>query len=80
MASRQDNARPAQAIVVFGTAQFNGEPSPVLKARLGHAIDLYRRKLAPVVVATLGLGVGAVAAAPVEPKPAAAKRANLKAE
>ncbi|HEX8771801.1 MAG TPA: YdcF family protein [Acidimicrobiales bacterium] len=54
MAARQDNARPAQAIVVFGTAQYNGEPSPVLKARLDHAIGLYRRKLAPVIVVTGG--------------------------
>ncbi|HUQ62779.1 MAG TPA: YdcF family protein [Acidimicrobiales bacterium] len=54
LASRQDNAQPAQAIVVFGTAQYDGEPSPVLKARLDHAVDLYRRKLAPVVVVTGG--------------------------
>ena len=54
MASRQDNARSAQAIVVFGAAQYNGEPSPVLKARLDHAIDLYRRRLAPVIVVTGG--------------------------
>lgn len=54
LASRQDNAQAAQAIVVFGTAQYNGEPSPVLKARLDHAISLYRRKLAPVVVVTGG--------------------------
>lgn len=54
LASRQDHAQPAQAIVVFGTAQYNGEPSPVLKARLDHAIDLFRRKLAPVVVVTGG--------------------------
>ncbi|MDQ6928664.1 MAG: YdcF family protein [Actinomycetota bacterium] len=54
LASRQDNAQPAQAIVVFGTAQYNGEPSPVLKARLDHAIDLYRRKFAPVIVVTGG--------------------------
>jgi uncharacterized SAM-binding protein YcdF (DUF218 family) len=54
LASRQDHAQPAQAIVVFGTAQYNGEPSPVLKARLDHAIDLYNRKLAPVIVVTGG--------------------------
>jgi len=52
--SRRDEAQPAQAIVVFGTAQYDGEPSPVLAARLDHAIDLYRRKLAPVVVVTGG--------------------------
>jgi uncharacterized SAM-binding protein YcdF (DUF218 family) len=52
--SRRDDAQPAQAIVVFGTAQYDGEPSPVLAARLDHAIDLYQRKLAPVVVVTGG--------------------------
>ena len=53
-AARHDHARPAQAIVVFGTAQYNGTPSPVLAARLDHAVDLYHRKLAPVVVVTGG--------------------------
>src|SRR5436309_6891746 len=53
-AARHDRARPAQAIVVFGTAQYNGVPSPVLAARLDHAVDLYRRKLAPVIVVTGG--------------------------
>lgn len=54
MAARSDEARPAQAIVVFGTAQYNGVPSPVLAARLDHAIDLYRQHLAPVIVVTGG--------------------------
>ncbi|MDP8936423.1 MAG: YdcF family protein [Actinomycetota bacterium] len=53
-AARRDQARPAEAIVVFGTAQYDGRPSPVLKARLDHAVGLYRRKLAPVIVVTGG--------------------------
>ncbi|MDQ4096286.1 MAG: YdcF family protein [Actinomycetota bacterium] len=53
-ASRRDDARPAQAIVVLGAAQFNGVPSPILKARLDHAYDLYERGLAPVIVVTGG--------------------------
>jgi uncharacterized SAM-binding protein YcdF (DUF218 family) len=53
-AAHRDQARAAQAIVVFGTAQYNGRPSPVLAARLDHAIELYRRKLAPVIVVTGG--------------------------
>ena len=53
-AARHDQARRAQAIVVFGTAQYNGRPSPVLAARLDHAVDLYRRQLAPVIVVTGG--------------------------
>ena len=54
LAARHDQARPAQAIVVFGTAQYNGKPSPVLAARLDHAVDLYHRQLAPVIVVTGG--------------------------
>jgi uncharacterized SAM-binding protein YcdF (DUF218 family) len=53
-AAHNDQARPAQAIVVFGTAQYNGRPSPVLKARLDHAVELYKRRLAPVIVVTGG--------------------------
>jgi uncharacterized SAM-binding protein YcdF (DUF218 family) len=53
-ASRRDDARPAQAIVVLGAAQYNGRPSPDLRARLDHAVDLYRRHLAPLVVVTGG--------------------------
>jgi uncharacterized SAM-binding protein YcdF (DUF218 family) len=53
-ASRRDDARPAEAIVVFGAAQYNGRPSPVLKARLDHAAGLYERGIAPVIVVTGG--------------------------
>ncbi|HVF32484.1 MAG TPA: YdcF family protein [Acidimicrobiales bacterium] len=53
-ASRRDDARPAEAIVVFGAAQYNGRPSPVLRARLDHAADLYERDIAPIIVVTGG--------------------------
>lgn len=52
--SRRDEARPAQAVIVLGTAQFDGRPSAVLRARLDHAAALYQRKIAPVVVVTGG--------------------------
>jgi len=52
----RDEAQPADAIVVFGAAQYNGTPSPVLKARLDHAFDLEERNLAPVVITTGGSG------------------------
>jgi uncharacterized SAM-binding protein YcdF (DUF218 family) len=51
-----DEARPAAAIVVFGAAEYAGRPSPVFKARLDHAYDLYQRGLAPVVITTGGFG------------------------
>ena len=54
LAARNDQARPAEAIVVFGTAQYDGVPSPVLAARLDHAIELYEKDLAPVIVVTGG--------------------------
>ncbi len=50
-----DNARPADAIAVFGAAEYAGHPSPVLHARLDKALSLYQRGLAPVIV-TLGGG------------------------
>ena len=55
---RDDQARPASAIVVLGAAQYVGRPSPVLRARLDHAIDLWRRRLAPVMIVTGGTGTG----------------------
>jgi uncharacterized SAM-binding protein YcdF (DUF218 family) len=50
-----DNARPADAIAVFGAAEYAGRPSPVLHARLDKAVSLYNRGIAPVIV-TLGGG------------------------
>ncbi len=54
--SRRDEARAADAIVVFGAAEYFGRPSPVYRARLDHAFDLYERKLAPVVITAGGSG------------------------
>jgi len=56
--SRHDGARPAQAVVVLGAAQYDGRPSAVLRARLDHAADLWHRGIAPVVVVTGGKAVG----------------------
>ncbi len=56
--SQQDQRRQADAIVVLGAAQYDGKPSPVLKARLDHAADLWRKKLAPVIVVTGGRQIG----------------------
>jgi uncharacterized SAM-binding protein YcdF (DUF218 family) len=53
---QRDDARPADAIVVLGAAQYAGHPSPVLEARLNHAIALWRRGLAPVIIFTGGVG------------------------
>jgi uncharacterized SAM-binding protein YcdF (DUF218 family) len=50
-----DNAQPAEAIAVFGAAEYAGRPSPVLHARLDKAVSLYDRGMAPVIV-TLGGG------------------------
>jgi uncharacterized SAM-binding protein YcdF (DUF218 family) len=44
----------ADAIVVFGAAEYAGRPSPVLRARLDHAFDLFKRGIAPVVITTGG--------------------------
>ncbi len=53
--ANEDDAQPADAIAVFGAAEYAGHPSPVLHARLDHAVDLYRKKIAPLVI-TLGGG------------------------
>ena len=55
---RHDQSRPAGAIVVLGAAQYVGRPSPVLRARLDHAIALWRRGLAPIMIVTGGTGTG----------------------
>lgn len=47
-------SRHADAIVIFGAAEYSGRPSPVLRARLDHAYDLFRQGLAPVVITTGG--------------------------
>src|SRR2546421_5930922 len=52
--SHVDEEHSADAIVVLGAAQYNGTPSPVLKARLDHALFLYRHHLAPVFIVTGG--------------------------
>jgi uncharacterized SAM-binding protein YcdF (DUF218 family) len=57
-AAREDQRHAAGAIVVLGAAQYNGKPSPVLKARLDHALDLQRAGIAPLLVVTGGIGSG----------------------
>lgn len=54
----RDHARRADAIVVLGAAQYDGRPSPVLKARIDHALALFNRKLAPRLIVTGGRGEG----------------------
>lgn len=56
--SQHDQRRPVDAIIVLGAAQYNGRPSPVLRARLDHAIGLYREGYAPLIVVTGGVGRG----------------------
>jgi uncharacterized SAM-binding protein YcdF (DUF218 family) len=57
-AGRRDEAGTADAIIVLGAAQYEGRPSPVLKARLDHAASLWNRGLAPRMIVTGGRGVG----------------------
>ena len=52
-----DQAHAADAIVILGAAQYNGHPSPVLKARLDHAVDLYRHGFAPAIITTGSYGL-----------------------
>jgi uncharacterized SAM-binding protein YcdF (DUF218 family) len=56
--SLRDEAAPADAIVVLGAAQWDGRPSPVLRARLQHAHALWSKGHAPWLVVTGGVGAG----------------------
>lgn len=51
-----EEARPADVIIVLGAAEYRGRPSPVLQARLNHALSLYRQGLAPYLLTTGGSG------------------------
>lgn len=53
-----DEAQPAGAIAVFGAAEYDGRPSPVLRARLDHALALYHEGLAPLVITLGGSEIG----------------------
>ena len=54
--STVDEARTADVIIIMGAAEYRGRPSHVLRARIDHALDLYRRKLAPRIMTTGGAG------------------------
>ena len=51
-----DEAQPADVIIVLGAAEYRGKPSPVLQARLNHALLLYLKGLAPYILTTGGAG------------------------
>src|SRR6266571_7237705 len=51
-----DEAKQADAIVVLGAAQYNGRPSPVLKARLDHANELYKQRYSQAIITTGSYG------------------------
>jgi uncharacterized SAM-binding protein YcdF (DUF218 family) len=54
--SSRDEAQPSDVILVLGAAEYRGRPSPVLRARLDHALELYDQHLAPRIMTTGGAG------------------------
>jgi vancomycin permeability regulator SanA len=54
--AHQDQAVPADAIGVLGAAEYDGRPSPVYRARLDHALVLYHRGIAPLIITLGGAG------------------------
>jgi uncharacterized SAM-binding protein YcdF (DUF218 family) len=52
----EDQAAPSDAIGVFGAAEYDGRPSPVYRARLDHALALYHRGIAPLIITLGGAG------------------------
>ena len=56
--ARQDSRPVSDAIVVLGSAQYNGEPSSIFEARLDHARKLFEDGVAPVIVTVGGRAPG----------------------
>src|SRR5712691_8648491 len=54
--SMVDEVHPADVILVLGAAEYRGRPSPVLEARLNHALFLYLQQMAPRILTTGGSG------------------------
>jgi uncharacterized SAM-binding protein YcdF (DUF218 family) len=54
--SVRDESRPADVIIILGAAEYRGKPSPVLKARIEHGLELWKRRLAPQILTTGGAG------------------------
>jgi uncharacterized SAM-binding protein YcdF (DUF218 family) len=54
--SVRDEAKRSDMIIVMGAAEYRGRPSPVLRARLDHALELYRDRYAPLILTTGGAG------------------------
>jgi uncharacterized SAM-binding protein YcdF (DUF218 family) len=54
--STRDEAREADVILILGAAEYRGKPSPVLKGRLDHGLELYHAKKAPLILTTGGAG------------------------
>jgi uncharacterized SAM-binding protein YcdF (DUF218 family) len=54
--STQDEAQKSDLIIVMGAAEYSGRPSPVLRARLDHAVQLWKQREAPYILTTGGAG------------------------
>jgi uncharacterized SAM-binding protein YcdF (DUF218 family) len=54
--STRDETRPADVILILGAAEYRGRPSPVLRGRLDHGLELYHEKKAPLILTTGGAG------------------------
>jgi uncharacterized SAM-binding protein YcdF (DUF218 family) len=54
--STMDETRPADVILVLGAAEYRGKPSPVLRGRLDHGLELFHEKKAPLILTTGGAG------------------------
>jgi uncharacterized SAM-binding protein YcdF (DUF218 family) len=51
-----EEASPADVIVIMGAAEYRGRPSPVLRARLDHGLELFEQGLARRILTTGGAG------------------------
>jgi len=51
-----DQPHKADCILVLGAAEYSGRPSPVYRARLDHAYQLFREGMAPLIITSGGAG------------------------
>lgn len=54
--STRDESHKADVIVILGAAEYRGRPSPVLRGRLDHGLELFQKGLAPRIITTGGAG------------------------
>lgn len=56
--ANRTNSTPADAAIVLGAGVINNQPSPVLRERINHALNLYHAGVVDTLIFTGGIGQG----------------------